>query len=90
MSQSQKNPSEEYFSRCCVLDEVPIWGHKCQFCGEPLRKGARAYKFARIEGRSIEYAYTHMICTDNKLDGKSDLTDEQIRRVWEGVERLMK
>lgn len=68
---------------------------KCPLCGERIMKGITAWKFAWIDPKNvlIDFCYTCVLCADERAARPSEqggLTEEQIRYVWDGVERLMK
>ena len=56
--------------------------------------GTIAWKCAWIEPKTplIDYAYAHIACGDKGSVAKSEqspLTEEQVRRIWDGIEDIM-
>ena len=57
--------------------------------------GTIAWKFAWIEPKIplIDFQYTCISCADNASLSKSQqspLTEEQVKKIWDGIEKIMK
>ena len=82
------------FSGIAITDKTGV-STRCRLCGERIMKGITAWKFAWIEPRRpmIDFQYTCILCADrvalNKAE-QSTLTEEQVRKIWDGVEAIMR
>ena len=93
---SDLNGTTRYLSTRALVTRLP-GGYKtpCLFCRERMMPGSTVNRFAIIDGKYVKIysLYEHLSCVDKRVAGQvgdDGITDEQIKRVWDGMEELEK
>ena len=93
---SDLNGTTRYLSTRALVARLPKdYKTPCLFCREKMMPGSTVNRFAIIDGKAVKIynLYAHLSCVDKRIAGQvgdDGITDEQIARVWDGMEVLEK